>query len=81
MALVLPHFIDLVQDALLKSFWTKRALRNFLRRSHVNETFLSQLAHEETKREWLDRLFARLEETDGGQALKAFLPVNEFGGR
>ena len=35
-----PHFIDLVQDALLKSFWTKKALRTFIRRSHISESFL-----------------------------------------
>src|SRR6266849_2832221 len=64
-----PHFIDLVQDALLKSFWTKKALRNFLRRCHIAEKFLSQLSHEETKREWLDQLFPKLEDTDRGQAL------------
>jgi len=70
MATVLsPHFIDLVQDALLKSFWTKKALRNFLRRSHIAESFLAQLPYEETKREWLDRLFPKLEESDRGQAL------------
>jgi ribosomal protein S15P/S13E len=64
-----PHFIDLVQDALLKSFWTKKALRNFLRRSHVSDNFLSQLPTDEKKREWLDRLFPKLEASDRGQAL------------
>ena len=64
-----PHFIDLVQDALLKSFWTKKALRNFLRRSHVSDSFLSQLPTDEKKREWLDRLFPKLEASDRGQAL------------
>jgi len=64
-----PHFIDLVQDALLKSFWTKKALRNFLRRSHVSDNFLSQLPDDEKKRDWLDRLFPKLEGTEKGQAL------------
>lgn len=64
-----PHFIDLVYDALLKSFWTKKALKNFLRRSHVADSFLSQLDHAESKREWLDRLFPKLEGSDRGQAL------------
>ena len=64
-----PHFIELVQDALLKSYWTKKALRSFLRRSHIAETFLSQLPYEETKRDWLDRLFPKLEESGRGQAL------------
>jgi hypothetical protein len=64
-----PHFIDLVQDALLKSFWKKKALKTFLQRSHVSESFLAQLSGEETKREWLDRLFGKLEVSERGQAL------------
>ena len=60
-----PHFIELVYDALLKSFWRKKALRNFLRRSHVAENFLGQLSEDESKRDWLDRLFKRLEESVG----------------
>lgn len=64
-----PHFLDLVYDALLKSFWTKKALKNFLRRSHITESFLSELDHGESKREWLDRLFPKLEGTDRGQSL------------
>jgi hypothetical protein len=64
-----PHFINLVQDALLKSFWTKRALRNFLRRSHIADSFLAQLPPEETKRDWLDRLFTKLEGAEKGGAV------------
>lgn len=64
-----PHFLELVYDALLKSYWTKKALKIFLRRSHVGESFLSQLDHAETKREWLDRLFPKLERSGRGQAL------------
>lgn len=64
-----PHLIELVYDALLKSFWTKKALKTFLRRSHVSENFLSQLDSSESKREWLDRLFPKLEASDRGQAL------------
>lgn len=64
-----PHFVVLVYDALLKSFWRKKALRNFLRRCHISETFLGQLSDDESKREWLDRLFRRLEESDKGEAV------------
>lgn len=64
-----PHFIDLVQDALLKSFWTKKALRTFLRRSQVSDSFLSQLQTDETKRDWLDRLFPKLEASERGHSL------------
>jgi hypothetical protein len=64
-----PHFIELVQDALLKSFWTKKALRNFLRRSHIKESVLAQLPPEGTKRDWLDWLFPKLEASDKGHAI------------
>lgn len=64
-----PHFIELVQDALLKSFWKKLALKNFLRRSHVSDSFLAQLDESESKRDWLDRLFPKLEASERGQAL------------
>lgn len=64
-----PHFIELVQDALLKSFWTKKGLRSFLRRSYISESFLAQLSPDETKRDWLDRLFPKLEGTEKGRAV------------
>lgn len=64
-----PHFVELLYDALLKSFWRKKALRNFLRRSHISDSFVASLSDDETKRDWLDRLFARLEESDRGQAV------------
>jgi LPS O-antigen subunit length determinant protein (WzzB/FepE family) len=64
-----PHFIDLVQDALLKSFWTKKALRNFLRRSRISENFFARIDHEDTKRMWLDSLFPTLEATERGHAV------------
>ena len=64
-----PHFVELLYDALLKSFWTKKALRAFLRRSYVSEKFLATLGVDETKRESLDRLFPLLERTERGQDL------------
>jgi hypothetical protein len=63
------HFVGLVYDALLKSYWRKRALRRFLRRSHIAESFLAQLSADESKRDWLDRLFPKLETSDRGQAV------------
>jgi hypothetical protein len=57
----------LVRDALLKSFWRKPTLRQFLLRHHVKESFLATWAADETKRELLDRLFPKLESTDAGQ--------------
>jgi hypothetical protein len=34
--------MELIQDALLKSFWTKKALRNYLRLLTIKELFISQ---------------------------------------
>jgi hypothetical protein len=64
-----PHFIDLVQDCLLKSFWKKIALRRFLRRCHISENFLAGCSDDELKRDWLDRLFPILEKTERGHAI------------
>jgi hypothetical protein len=61
-----PHFIDLIRDALLKSFWRKNALVNFLRRMSVSEGYLATLRNEEPKRAWLDRLFPDLERSAKG---------------
>lgn len=64
-----PHFVELVYDALLKSFWRKKALRAFLRRSGIPSSVLADLHDDESKRDWLDRLFPRLEEPERGQAI------------
>ena len=62
-----PHFVELVYDALLKSFWRKKVLKRFLRRFGVRESVLAQLSESESKREWLDLIFPRLEETENGR--------------
>jgi len=65
------HFIDLVQDALLKSFWRKNALLNFLRRHKITESFLATWQETETKRLFLGRLFPKLEsDNKGAQVIK-----------
>jgi hypothetical protein len=64
------HFIDLVQDALLKSFWRKNALLNFLRRHKIAETFLATWQETETKRMFVARLFPKLElDNKGAQVI------------
>ncbi|WHZ14057.1 MAG: hypothetical protein OJF52_000892 [Nitrospira sp.] len=60
------HFIDLVQDALLKSFWRKNALLNFLRRHKIAESFLATWQETETKRAFIGRLFPKLESDSKG---------------
>lgn len=60
------HFIDLVQDALLKSFWRKNALLTFLRRHKIAESFLATWQETETKRVFVGRLFPKLESDNKG---------------
>jgi hypothetical protein len=64
---LLSHFIDLVRDALLKSFWRKPTFRQFLWRHRVKDSFLVTITSEETTRETLNRLFPKLEKTDEGR--------------
>jgi hypothetical protein len=66
------HFIDLVHDALLKSFWRKGALLNFLRRHKISENFLASWQETETKRMFLGRLLPKLEvHAKGAQTLRS----------
>lgn len=58
-----PQFTDLIYAAALKSYWRKRALRRFLRSCRVSESFLATWDEGETKRDFLDRLFAALQRT------------------
>jgi hypothetical protein len=60
------HFIDLIQDTALKSFWRKASLINFLRRHNISQTFLATMNPAETKRDLLGRLFPRLEASEKG---------------
>jgi hypothetical protein len=65
------HFIDLVHDTLLKSFWRKNALLNFLRRHKIAVGFLASWQETETKRLFLARLLPKLEaHKSGSQVLK-----------
>jgi hypothetical protein len=64
-----PHFLDLVQDALLASFWRLESLKKFLRRSGISENALSQLNGTTTKRIFLDWLFPQIEKSPKGEAL------------
>ena len=62
-----PHFVQLVWDAAHKSFWRRRALHDFLRRCGISESFIATWTEDETKRDFLNRLFPRLERTDKGK--------------
>jgi len=71
-----PHFLDLVSDALLKSFWRRRALHAFLRRSGIKDSFLATWREEETKRDFLYRVFPALESSLRGPDLLRQMAVN-----
>jgi|SRR5262245_16232984 len=63
-----PYYVNLVYDACLKSFWRKRALSKFLRQCGVADTFINGWDPQESKREFLDRLFAELPKSDRGRS-------------
>lgn len=66
---ITPHLIQLAYEATLKSFWRKETLRKFLRECHIADAHLSSWAHDESKREFLDRTFASLQKSDKGKAV------------
>ncbi len=77
MAEKLPsHFVELVQDALLKSYWRRKAFRNVLRRNGVAEAFLDGWAEDESKRQLLDRLIPALERAERGHIVIKQLAVH-----
>ncbi|HLP48025.1 MAG TPA: restriction endonuclease [Candidatus Kapabacteria bacterium] len=55
-----PQFIQLTQDACLKAFWRKGALRLFLKQHKIADSSLKTLYGDESKRQFLDRLFNKL---------------------
>ena len=65
------HYLQLVQDAALKSFWRRDTLNDFLRRCGVAERFLATWSKDETKRELLKRVFPLLERNEKGPAVIA----------
>jgi hypothetical protein len=69
MARLPPHYLDLVADASLKSFWRRRALHSFLRRCGIRESFLATWTAEETKRDFLYRLFPHVESHPQGEVV------------
>jgi Restriction endonuclease len=63
-----PYYINLVYDACLKSFWRKKALSKFLRQVGISEAFVSAWGPDESKRDFLDRLFVELPKSDQGRS-------------
>jgi hypothetical protein len=68
-ARITSRLIELAYEAALKSYWRKEALRKFLRALHINESHLATWAPEESKRDFLDRTFQKLQGSDRGKAL------------
>ena len=66
---ITPRFVELTYEAALKSFWRKEALRKFLRGSHVTDAHIATWAGEESKRDFLDRTFQKLQANDRGKAV------------
>jgi hypothetical protein len=60
-------FVALVFDATLKSFWRRKALSRFLRQARIADSFLGTWSSDESKRDFLDRLFAKLPDQEKGQ--------------
>jgi len=71
-----PHFVELVQDALLKSYWRRKTFRNALRRNGVSETFLATWSEDESKRDLLSRLVPILEAAEKGPSVIKQLAVH-----
>lgn len=68
-AKITPRLIELTYEAALKSFWRKESLRKFLRACHLSESHISTWSSDESKRDFLDRTFQKLQASDRGKAL------------
>lgn len=68
-AKITPRLVELTYEATLRSFWRKEALRKFLRGSHVGDTHMATWAAEESKRDFLDRTFEKLQATERGKSV------------
>lgn len=51
------QMISLSQDALIKAFWRKKSLRLFLKQLGIQDAFLNSWHEDETKRDFIYRLF------------------------
>ena len=66
---ITPRLIELTYEAALKSYWRKNALKKFLRGSHLADSFIGTWSSDESKRDFLDRAFDKLQSTDRGKAV------------
>ena len=61
-----PHYISLVTDTALKVYWYKGSFRTFLRGSGMSEAIITSWAADESKRDFMARLFAQIQNSDSG---------------
>lgn len=61
------QFVELCFSAAHRSFWRKNTLRRFLEQCDVPSDFLATWHSDETKRDFLERLFAQLPQSDAGR--------------
>ena len=73
---VTPHYVQLVYEACLKSFWRRKRLAQFLRACSVPQQYLATWSNDETKRDLLDRLFDDLPKSQGGRRIIVMLARN-----
>lgn len=66
---ITPRLIDLTYEALLRSYWRKESLRKFLISSRINSVFMATWSNDETKRNFLDRLFNKLQQAEKGKTV------------
>lgn len=67
-AKITPHLIHLTYEAALKSFWRKDALKRFLKGCHISDKHIASWGGE-SKREFLDQTFDKLQKSDKGKAV------------
>ena len=77
-----PHFVNLLFEAALKSFWRKAALRRFLREAGISSKFLASF-QDESKRDILELLFEKLQRHNSREAVftkmaKALIEQKDF---
>ena len=62
-----PYYTELVYEACLRSFWRRNALSKFLRHCGIAESFIAAWGRDESKRDFLDRIFLQLPRSDAGR--------------
>ena len=62
-----PHLVNLTYEAAYRSFWGKNTLRRFLKSCNTSATLLATWSADESKGEFLNRLFQILLKSEKGR--------------